>query len=113
MIRVITTDVHAIFLRPKISRIFSENGDCGKWWRIMGCSMAIGPLDAGPLSARPPIAGAGSTVFLQPEASNCSRALWRGARLRPGQQRVKSGTQLLSPLREAIFHLRRYLMVDD
>ena len=24
MIRVITTDVHAIFLRPKISRIFSD-----------------------------------------------------------------------------------------
>ena len=23
------------------SRIFSENGDCGKWWRMMGCSVAI------------------------------------------------------------------------
>jgi hypothetical protein len=30
-----------MFFRPKIRRIFSENGDCGKWWRIMGCSVVI------------------------------------------------------------------------
>jgi hypothetical protein len=30
-----------MLFRPKISRIFSENGDCGKWWRIMGCSVVI------------------------------------------------------------------------
>ena len=30
MIREISTEVHATLFRPKIKRIFSENGDCGK-----------------------------------------------------------------------------------
>jgi hypothetical protein len=41
MIRVISTDLHAIFFSPKINLIFSEKGDCQKWWRMMGCSVAM------------------------------------------------------------------------
>jgi hypothetical protein len=39
--------------------------------------------------------------------------LSRVARLGPGQQRIKGGTQFLSPFRQAILDLRRHLMVDD
>src|SRR6266849_10349482 len=48
-----------------------------------------------------------------PRENSLRSRRWRVARLRPGQQRIKSGTQLLSPLRQAILHLRRHLMVDN
>jgi len=40
------------------------------------------------LIARP----AEQTCFSHPQAPSYSRALWAGARLGPGQQRIKSGT---------------------
>src|SRR6266850_5629327 len=57
------------------------------------------------------IVGAGSTVnsVLQTRSVVLSRV----ARLGPGQQRIKGGTQFLSPFRQAILDLRRHLMVDD
>src|SRR5712664_1269510 len=36
MIRVIRTEVHAMFFRPKTMRTFSENGDSSKWCRMIG-----------------------------------------------------------------------------
>src|SRR6516164_8019053 len=38
MIREIRTEVHAMFFKPKIRRIFSENGDWSKWCRMIGNS---------------------------------------------------------------------------
>ena len=91
MMRGISTDCHAICFRPKISRIFSENGEASKWcritWDVMAGSQTKGRERQGsehrPRAEEPSTVGPRHTLCPHPEERALARVSKDGGSLRP------------------------------